>query len=239
MARLLIQGTMMDVVPTLASPSAPASPLFCGCIYLLHASLPHTPRHATGVNLLLVLANKLHSHVVAQHTSSSPMQPLLVSTTAAFPCHTLQTSPENTADCQQLVNTLVRAFDDLQQTTAALDRLHMVADFIRRPPAELEFAQQNWAHHQSDPAGAAAKAAAMGRAPVTSLAALCSVAYNAAPRGLCDRLEGSFVDQAELVFTTLSSSARDVFAKLKRPFELVRVGGWGVLWAGAAGCCGF
>jgi hypothetical protein len=124
-------------------------------------------------------------------------------------------------ECQQLVNTLVRAFDDLQQTTAALDRLEMVSRFIHQPPKDLDLAQQSWAHHQANPQGAATRAAALGRPVVTCLAQLYSVAYSLAPRSLCDRLEGSFVDQAELVFTTLSSSARDVFAKLQRPFELV------------------
>lgn len=36
-------------------------------------------------------------------------------------------------------------------------------------------------------------------------------------------LEASFMDEAEIVFTTLSSSARHAFTKIKRPFDIVLI----------------
>uniref|UniRef100_A0A383W880 Uncharacterized protein n=1 Tax=Tetradesmus obliquus TaxID=3088 RepID=A0A383W880_TETOB len=62
-----------------------------------------------------------------------------------------------------------------------------------------------------------------GQPPHFNQAEFWRAAFRAAPREVQSDLEMSFVEKAEMVFTTLSSSARDVFSRLVTPFELVLV----------------
>eukprot|EP00879_Flechtneria_rotunda_P011055 GHRR01011551.1.p1 GENE.GHRR01011551.1~~GHRR01011551.1.p1 ORF type:complete len:847 (+),score=311.53 GHRR01011551.1:365-2905(+) len=123
-----------------------------------------------------------------------------------------------------LVAQLVNEFEQLQKLQANLSRLALVAELVAgsgsgewgRKLAAIQAAkaQQHQQHHGHGPEQQQHR---------VSLPELWRAAYRAAPRDLQSDLEVSFVDQAEMVFTTLSSSARDVFGRLQRRFPRVLI----------------
>ncbi|WIA18803.1 hypothetical protein OEZ85_003486 [Tetradesmus obliquus] len=123
-----------------------------------------------------------------------------------------------------LVAQLVNEFEQLQKIKQALARLAVLEHLVAGPGsnewgkrlAALQAAQQQKQQQQH-------AAHQPGQPPHFNQAEFWRAAFRAAPREVQSDLEMSFVEKAEMVFTTLSSSARDVFSRLVTPFELVLV----------------
>jgi hypothetical protein len=126
---------------------------------------------------------------------------------------------------------LVNAFEDHQRAAAVHTRLQMVGTFVHDAAARAAAA----AARDERAAFKAARAAADGGAGLQPAPLppphlhhhqlTPSEAFAAAPPRLREELEVMYTDEAETVFTTLSSSGRGVFSKLQRGFPLVSFSG--------------
>lgn len=126
---------------------------------------------------------------------------------------------------------LVNAFEEHERAATSLQRLRVAAPFVHddraRRAALLAAAAADGEPPPPGPGGrgggggkrANAEPAAAAAAPRHQLTP--SEAFAAAPLRLREELEVTYTDEAEMVFTTLSSSGRGVFAKLQRGFPLV------------------
>eukprot|EP00775_Hariotina_reticulata_P003847 gene3846-4104_t len=125
----------------------------------------------------------------------------------------------------ELIRDLVTEYETLHGLQATMQRLTMIADLVAGAGA------QHWGMKLRELQAAKLEQQAQPdqqqqQQPVLTYRQqqeLWRSAYRAAPRELKNDLEVSFVEQAEMVFTTLSSSARDILGRLARPFELVLI----------------
>ena len=140
--------------------------------------------------------------------------------------HLQELDRNNQSATNKILPELVQAFERLKTNSAALDRLQLVSEHVSKPPAALVRARQQFEQYQQQQQqqqGVKVAGQVQQEVPPMSLSQLYSAAYRAARRQLCEQLEASYVDIAEMVFTTLSSSGRGVFARLQRSFELVLI----------------
>jgi hypothetical protein len=137
--------------------------------------------------------------------------------------HLQELDRNNQAATNRILPELVQAFERLKTSSAALDRLQLVSEHVSRPPPSLVKARQHFEQSLQQQQGGLGPGPGQQEVRPMSLSQFYSAAYSAAKRQLCEQLEASYVDVAEMVFTTLSSSGRGVFARLQRPFELVLI----------------